>query len=231
MKSTSEDIFKKALEETNDKNDILEIHAKTYEILKKEKEEYYKIELDKFLSNIGISKEDKEKIRNALLTKREIKDKEYSNFMEEVAIRVRQSIQPLSGSIAELCINYELEKKDLKKGKDYDRRKNHTDFTIYYVKDKTEIHRVEVKNIALRERGARGLKFDGDSLAGFFNQPEEFTEENIKVIDDNLTDTTGYCYLPITTLEYILSKGGERFKDINELGKDMKYFSLNGVMP
>ena len=151
--------------------------------------------------------------------------------MEEVAIRVRQSIQPLSGSIAELCINYELEKKDLKKGKDYDRRKNHTDFTIYYVKDKTEIHRVEVKNIALRERGARGLKFDGDSLAGFFNQPEEFTEENIKVIDDNLTDTTGYCYLPITTLEYILSKGGERFKDINELGKDMKYFSLNGVMP
>jgi len=231
MKLTSEEIFRKALEEINNKDDILEIHAKTYEILKKEKEKYYKIELDAFLSRINISQEDKEKIKNALLSKRETNNKEYSNFMEEIAIRVRQSIQPLSGSIAELCINYEIEREGLKKGIDYDRRKNHTDFTIYYKNNKTKIHKIEVKNVALRERATRGLMFDGDSLAGFFNQPEEFTDENIRVIDRNLVGTNGYCYVPINILNYVKQKNGKRFKDINKLGKDMKYFHENGVMP
>ena len=231
MELSSDDIFKKALTIVNNKSDILAIHAKTYEILKEEKEKYYKTELEKFLSSVDIPEEEKIKVENALLQKRKIDNKEYSNFMEEVAVRVRQSIQPLSGSIAELCVEFELNNQGLKLNENYDRRKNHTDFTIYYIKDKNKIHRIEVKNIALRERGARGLKFDGDSLAGFFNQPKEFTDENIHMIDNNLNETKGYCYVPINTLNFIKSKGGQRFKDINDLGKDMKYFSLNGIMP
>ena len=151
--------------------------------------------------------------------------------MEEVAVRVRQSIQPLSGSLAELCVEFALKNEGLKLNENYDRRKKHTDFIIYYIKDKNKIHRIEVKNVSLRERGSRGLKFDGDSLAGFFNQEKEFTDENIKVIDDNLNYTKGYCYVPINTLHFILSHGGKRFKDINKLGEDMKYFTENGFMP
>jgi hypothetical protein len=231
MKLTAEDIFNKALKEVIKDDDILEIHTKAYEILKIEKEEYYKTELNNFLSTINISKEDKEKVKNALLSKREVNNKVYSNFMEEIVIGIRQSIQPLSGSIAELCINYALEKEGLINHKDYNRRINHTDFTIYYKNDKTKMHRIEVKNVALRERGTRGLNFDGDSLAGFFNQPKEFTDENIKVIDKALIDKNGYCYVPITTLKYIKQKNGKRFKDINKIGKDMKYFHENGIMP
>ncbi len=231
MKLTSEEIFNKALENLKNENDILELHKKTYEILIKEKEKYYKYELENFISALKISDEDKEKIKEAFLKKRMVNNIEYSNFMEEVSIKIRQSVQPLSGSIAELCINYEIQKEGLIKDRDYVRRKNHTDFTIYYKGDKNKIHRIEVKNVSLRERGTRGLKFDGDSLAGFFNQPTEFTEENINVIDKSLKNTNGYCYVPKGTLDYIKSKKGKRFKDINELGKDMKYFSLNGIMP
>ena len=188
-------------------------------------------ELEKFLSSIDIPKDEKIKVENALLQKRKIDNIEYSNFMEEVAVRVRQSIQPLSGSLAELCVEFALKNEGLKLNEDYDRRKKHTDFTIYYIKDKNKTHRIEVKNVSLRERGSRGLKFDGDSLAGFFNQEKEFTKENISIIDDSLNDTKGYCYVPSNILNYILSKGGKRFKDINKLGEDMKYFNLNGLMP
>lgn len=231
MKLSSDDIFKKALSSVDNKNDILEIHEKTYEILKEEKEKYYKTELDEFLSHIDMPQEEKIKVEDALLKKRKIDNKEYSNFMEEIAVKVRQSIQPLSGSLAELCVEFELNTEGLKLNETYDRRRQHTDFIIYYIKDKSKIHRIEVKNVSLRERGSRGLKFDGDSLAGFFNQEKEFTDENIRIIDNNLKDTKGYCYVPINTLNFILSKGEKRFKDINKLGKDMKYFTLNGVMP
>jgi hypothetical protein len=231
MKLSSDDIFNKALSAVNNKNDVLEIHAKTYEILKEEKEKYYKTELKTFLSSVNIPQEEKMKVENALLQKRNVNNKEYSNFMEEIAIRVRQSIQPLSGSLAELCVEFELNNEGLELNENYDRRKMHTDFIIYYDKNRDKMHRIEVKNVALRERASRGLKFDGDSLAGFFNQPEEFTDENIRVIDSNLNDTKGYCYVPIDTLNFISKKGGKRFKDINKLGKDMKYFASNGVMP
>lgn len=231
MKLSSDDIFKKALNIVNNKNDVLEIHAKTYEILKEEKEKYYKTELDKFLSSINIPEKERVEVENALLQKRTVDNKEYSNFMEEIAIRVRQSIQPLSGSLAELCVEFELKSVGLKLNQDYDRRKKHTDFIIYYIQDENKFHRIEVKNVALRERASRGLKFDGDSLAGFFNQPEEFTDENIRVIDTNLNETKGYCYVPKDTLNFIVKKGGKRFRDINQLGIDMKYFASNGFIP
>ena len=81
MKLSSNDIFKKALSSLGNTKDILKIHEKTYEILKEEKEKYYKIELDKFLSSVDISEEEKRKVENALLQKRNVDNKEYSNFM------------------------------------------------------------------------------------------------------------------------------------------------------
>lgn len=238
MVLNSKEIFEKAIKSvvnSNEENDIVRIHEKSYEILKKEKEKYYKQEIENLLNSIDIPTEIKIKIEKAFLDRRILKktfkNVEYSNYIEEIVIKIRQSIQPVSGSIAELCINYLLEKEGLRKKEDYDTRKNHTDFIIYYKDDPNKIHRIEVKNVSLRERGTRGLKFDGDSLAGFFNQTNEFTEENIKLIDSQLYQTGGYCYVPKKTLDHILNKGGKRFKDINSLGRDMKNFNLNGFIP
>jgi hypothetical protein len=41
-------------------------------------------------------------------------------------------------------------------------------------------HRIEVKNVKIRERATRGLLFDGDSLFGFFDDESEFTESNVE---------------------------------------------------
>ena len=231
MKLTSKEIFEKALKTVKNPDDILELHAKTYEILKMQKERYYRDRLEELLSDSEITDKDKQKIEKVLLKKVIVNDVEYTNPMEEISIKIRQSVQPLSGSLAELCVEYKIQREGLEEKNDYVKRKDHTDFTIYYKRDKSKMHRIEVKNVSLRERATRGLKFDGDSLAGFFNQPNEFTEENVSVIDKNLKQTGGYCYIPIETLESIKSKKIERFKDINKLGKDMKYFSLKGVMP
>jgi len=90
-------------------------------------------------------------------------------------------------------------------------------------------HRVEVKNVALRERGTRGLKFDGDSIIGFFNEPSEFTNENITIIDQHCVGTGGYCYLPPDTLQAIKQKfHPRRFKSNQDFASDIKKFVEQG---
>ena len=46
MKLTSKEIFEKALKTVKNPDDILELHAKTYEILKMQKERYYRDRLE-----------------------------------------------------------------------------------------------------------------------------------------------------------------------------------------
>ena len=107
--------------------------------------------------------------------------------MEETSRRVSQTFQVISGNIAELCVERELIKIGLKLGIRYVKKAERTDFIIYYPKKDgfKKKHRIEVKNVKLRERGTRGLAFDGDTMIGFFNQPSEFTASNIEVIDNH----------------------------------------------
>jgi|SRR3989344_2926712 len=213
---------------------INELHSQTFELIKKYREEYYKEKVDALLSRPNLSKipkENKLKVEKELLKPIRVEDVEYSNFMEETSRRVSQAFQSLSGNIAELCVERELNKVGLKFEVHYDRKKERTDFIMYFP-DKNNFkkkHRIEVKNVKLRERGTRGLAFDGDSMVGFFNQPSEFTESNVKLIDEHCKKTGGYCYTPPETLKLMKHKG-QRFKSNTEIGKDMLKFVKMGFI-
>ena len=88
---------------------------------------------------------------------------------------------------------------------------------------------VEEKNVKLRERGARGLAFNWDSMIGFFNQPSEFTASNVEVIEKHCKNTGGFCYVPPETLKKIKHKNS-RFKSNTEFAKNMKKFVETGVV-
>jgi len=181
--------------------DINKIHSETFELIKKYRERYYKKKVENFFSReilINLSKEIREKIEKELLKPIRVDEIEYSNFMEETSRRISQTFQVLSGNIAELCVERELIKIGLIFGVNYLKKIERTDFIIFHP-EKTKFkkrHRVEVKNVKLRERGTRGLAFDGDSMIGFFNQPSEFTASNVEVIEEHCKKTGGFCYVP-----------------------------------
>ena len=86
---------------------------------------------------------------------------------------------------------------------------------------------MEVKNVKMRERAVRGLGFDGDSLFGFFNDANEFTDDTVKIIDKLCKKSGGFCYIPPTTLKKISTKS--KFIRPNTLfGKDMAKFVKGG---
>jgi hypothetical protein len=145
----------------------------------------------------------KQKIKEKLLEHITVDNKTYTNFMEEVSRRISQTFQVISGNIAELCVERELNKVGLEENIHYVKKKERTDIIIYYpnVKTPKQKHRIEVKNVKLRERGTRGLVFDGDTIIGFFNEPLEFTKSNVEVIDEQCKKTDGYCYVPPETLK------------------------------
>lgn len=214
--------------------DINEIHSKTFELIKKYRERYYKDKVKSFLSRkslSGIPQDIKVKLKKELLRPIRVDDKIYSNFMEETSRRISQVFQVISGNIAEICVERELIKNGLKIGKHYDKKIERTDIIVYYPRKDCfkKKHRVEVKNVKLRERGLRGLAFDGDSMVGFFNEPSEFTTSTIKLIEKHCKNTGGYCYVPQEILQYIDSKGGaSRFRLNTEFSKDIKKFVEEG---
>lgn len=230
---SSSEIVEEA-DKSNPKADINAIHSKTFELIKKYREEYYKNKVDAFLSRdslVNIPKEIRIKIEKELLKPIKVGDKEYSNFMEETSRRISQTFQVISGNIAELCVERELIKVGLKLGVHYVKKAERTDFIIYYPQKDgfKKKHRIEVKNVKLRERGTRGLAFDGDTMIGFFNQPSEFTASNIEVIDSHCKKTDGYCYVPPETLKLIKHKNS-RFKSNIEFAEDMKKFVETGII-
>src|SRR3989344_2924123 len=173
-------------EKEDPKADINKIHSKTFELIKKYRLEYYKNKVDDLLSRedlVDIPKDMRMKIEKELLKPIQVDDIEYSNFMEETSRRISQTFQVLSCNIAELCVERELIKVGLKLGVHYNKKAERTDFIIFSPKKEgfRKRHRVEVKNVKLRERGTRGLAFDGDSMVGFFNQPSEFTASNVEI--------------------------------------------------
>jgi len=212
--------------------DVNFIHSKTYELMIRYRARYYEQKVDAFLDQLGLEPEVRDKIKRKMLEPVVAEGVPYSNFMEEASRRVSQTFQVISGNIAELCAERELMRVGLRKDLHYKRKIERTDIIVYspsFLMQKIK-HRVEVKNVKLRERGTRGLAFDGDSLFGFFDDPSEFTQSNIQVIDEYCLKTGGYCYLPPVTLEKI-KNAGSRFRSNVLFGNDMFYFVQNGTLP
>nr|MDO8083133.1 hypothetical protein [Candidatus Freyarchaeota archaeon] len=212
--------------------DINALHAKTFELMLQYRSEYYERRVDEILLELKLPKNIRLSVKKKLLEPIVVGDKEYSNFMEEVSRRVSQAFQPLSGNLAELCAQRELEKSGLEKDHHFVKRKERTDFIIFYpdIQSCISKHRVEVKNVSLRERGTRGLAFDGDSLFGFFNQASEFTEPNVQVLENLCAKTLGYCYVPPDLLKQIRYKT-KRFRLNTLFGQDMAQFAKTGKIP
>ena len=230
---------KEIIEEAKRKNpkaDINELHAFTFGLMKKYRNSYYINKVESFLlrtSLISLPPAVKIKIKRELLKPIGVEDKEYSNFMEEVSRRISQVFQPISGNLAELCVEKELIDVGLKQNINYQKKKEHTDLIIYYPNflQYKKKHRVEVKNVKLRERATRGFQFDGDSMVGFFNDPSEFTDSNIRIIDEQCKKTGGYCYIPPATLDAIKDKvRNKRFKSNQDFAFDIKKFIKTGII-
>ena len=223
-------IIQEALK-NNPNVDTNTLYAKTFELMISYRSKYYERRVDELLSKLGLPKNIHLKVKKKILEPITIEGKEYSNFMEEVSRRVSQAFQPISGNIAELCVERELQRCGLSKGIHFTRKKERTDFIIYYPNITSSIskHRVEVKNVSLRERATRGLAFDGDSLFGFFNQLNEFTESNVKVLDELCVKTGGYCYIPPKLLKQI-PYHMKRFRSNIQFGRDMAKFVKTGLI-
>ena len=224
----AEDMVAKILQK-NPKVDVNTLHEKTYHLMMAFKSKYYEKKVNAFLSTVKISEKDKRKVKKGLLKPGGAND--YENIMEEVAIPIRQSVQPLSGQIAELCVERELIKVGLKKNVHYTKRKKRTDFIVYYpnIENAKAEHRIEVKNVKLRERGVRGLVFDGDTMFGFFNSPAEFTQNTVEIIEKSCKSTGGYCYIPPLTLSKTPYKS-RRLRSNTIFGQDMRSFVRKGKL-
>jgi hypothetical protein len=231
---SARELVKEVLSE-NPNLDVNALHQRTYELMIHYRSRYYESRVDAFLSRLTLSNlpsNIKRKLKKEMLKPIIVGNKEYSNFMEEASRRISQSFQPLSGKIAELAAQRELDRVNLEENVHYTIRKARTDITVYHpnVNSSRARHRVEVKNVKLRERGARGLGFDGDSLFGFFEDASEFSRGNVEVIDNLCQQTNGYCYVPPSTLAE-MSYRGTRFRPNTQFGKDMLFFVQNGRMP
>lgn len=214
--------------------DVNKLHSATFTLMKKYRDLYYPSKVDELFKRPFFKKlgnDIKNLIKIELLKPIKIKDKIYTNFMEESARRISQTFQPISGNLAELCVERELKKKKLVKNTHYKRSRGPTDFILFHpsMGDEEKKHRVEVKNVSVRERTTRGLAFDGDSLFGFFNQPSEFTANNIKIINKHCAKTGGYSYVPPQLLSELNRKAKDgRFKSNKEFAKDMARFVKKG---
>ncbi len=220
----------------NPNADINQLHALTYKLMIKYKNFYYQDKVKDFLNRSSffkLSSEIKKRISEELLKPMKGGDIFYSNFMEEASRRISQSFQPISGNLAELCVEKELIDAGLKLNINYVRKKEHTDFIIYYLELLTQLkkHRIEVKNVKLRERATRGFEFDGDSMIGFFNDPLEFTDSNIDIIEKHCKKTGGYCYIPPEIIKELGNKiKNKRFKSNKEFIADVIKFIKRGII-
>jgi hypothetical protein len=228
------DLIEEALK-INSTADVNSIHSNSYNLMLKYRRKYYEQKADDFLSRPNLTEipsNIKKILRTEMLSPMVANDVQYTNFMEEASRRISQTFQVVSGNIAELCVERELNKLDLIRNINYKKRIKRTDLMIYSptTGNPKKEHRVEIKNVKLRERGTRGLAFDGDSMFGFFDSPNEFTESNVKIIDEHCSRMKGYCYLPPDTIQK-MQYHGKCFKPNIEFGKDMLFFVKNGKMP
>lgn len=230
---------KELIEEARNKNpkaDINELHFLTFLLMKKYRDMYYRDKVDVFAERSSFKNlplKIKLTIKKELLKQVKGGDKLYTNFMEEAARRISQVFQVISGNLAELCVEKELIDAGLKEGINYTKKKERTDLILYHPRFKNyqKKHRVEVKNVKLRERGIRGFQFDGDSMIGFFDDSNEFTDTTIDLIDKHCKNTGGYCYVPPSLFNNLGNKiKGKRFKSNREFVSDMEKFIKSGII-
>ena len=127
--------------------DVNEIHEQTYVLLDSYRERYYVRRVDELLSSLEIDDTSRRIVKEALLTPIEARGRLYSNFMVEVSRRMSQSVQPVSGKIAEFCVEIELRRAGLKRDRHYALRRERTDFTLYHPSERkaTSNHCVEAQ--------------------------------------------------------------------------------------
>jgi len=233
---------KEIIEEARRKNpkaDINKLHAVTYDLIIQYRQIYYQNKVKNLLRRpllTVLPEKVRLIIKKELLKPIKVKDKKgkvivYSNFMEEASRRISQTFQVISGNLAELCAEQELLKAGLKPKVNYQKRKERADLVIYHPKlpDYSKMHRIEVKNVKLRERATRGFIFDGDSMIGFFDDPSEFTDSNIEIFDYHCKKTGGYCYIPPAILGRLKGKmKNKRFKSNKDFASDMVKFVKTG---
>jgi hypothetical protein len=213
------------------KADINELHKETFNLMMEFKTKYYEEKVNIFLYKLNVDDRIKKILKEKMLEPIEANGVLYSNFMEEASRRVSQTFQVVSGNLAELCVERELIRNGLVENKHYARRKERSDITLYHptINNVKVKHRVEVKDVKLRERATRGLSFDGDSLFGFFNSSQEFGRSHIEMIDNLCIKTGGFCYIPPSTLSR-LSYKGTRLRPNTEFGNDMLNFVKTGKL-
>lgn len=212
------------------------LHERVYNFLQKQQRKYYEDKVDAFLSTLKLSSRAKTMLRRKLLQPVTVGGVHYSNVMEEAAKRLNQSTKTTSGRIAEWCVQRELERKGLRENEHFTIRKDKTDIIVYHpdMKRDRKRHRIEVKNLKMRERGIRGLVYDGDSLVGFFDEEREFGAGTVREINEYCCKTNGYAY--VSPLIYnSLRKNKQltlntRFKLNTEIGKDMARFCHTGKL-
>ena len=221
----------------NPNADINRLHSLTWERMQKYRRDYFAKQIDLFLEDIKIPDTAKKAVRKALIKPTIINGVEYENFLIGIGRKMSQSIQPRSGYSAEYCGQIALIQEGLEKDLHFSVRDKRSDLTLFHPdKDnQKKNHRVEVKNMKIRERGVRGLSFDGDSLFGFFDDPNEFTEGEMGVMEDALKETGGYIYMPPSTIEIIKSQVPKKLLHIlrpnTQFGKDMAEFVNTGKIP
>lgn len=211
------------------KANVNELHGETFKLMIEFRTKYYEEKVNKFLSKLNIDNKIRKMLKERMLEPMEANGVVYSNFMEEASRRISQTFQVISGNLAELCVERELISVGLIENKHYVKRKERSDITLYHpnIDNAKNKHRIEVKNVKLRERATRGLIFDGDSLFGFFDSPKEFTRSNVEVIDELCGKTDGFCYMPPTTLSKVSYKG-TRLKPNTLFADDMLDFVQTG---
>lgn len=218
--------------------DVNTLHTLCYSVMDSHCVEYYARRVDDFISELGLSASIGRKVRAELLNPVTVENKIYPNLMVEISRRMSQSVQRVSGKLAESCAQRELERANLVLDMHFSRQRGPIDLLVYHP-DRTNVtgeHRVEVKNMKLRERATRGLLAGGDSLFGFFDSFEEFTEEKLGDLSQICTSRGGYVYVPPPTLSHIMTQGHNPLltsilRPNTAFGSDMAAFVQTGRIP
>lgn len=227
--------FSEALEKHPNAN-MNELHGETYKLIQRQSQQHYKERVDDFLKRCEFPVSSKVTLKNKMLAPVMAGGVEYSNFMEEASRRLSQSKQTTSGYVAEWCVRRELENRGLQKNTHFVVRKENSDIIAFYpnIVSAKNRHRIEVKNVKMRERGIRGLMYDGDSIIGFFNEEGEFGSGATREINQYCSKQGGYAYVSPLIYNFLKRskqlRANPRFKLNTEIGKDMANFCKTGKL-
>lgn len=126
-KFPSAETFVKEAYRVSPNADLNSLHSATFKIMMKHKQEYYKKKVKVFLDRKSVSRllslKAKTSLAKEMLKQLSVSNGKktvlYSNFMEEASRRISQVFQPISGNVAESCIEIKLREAGLKENLNY----------------------------------------------------------------------------------------------------------------